>query len=332
MLGFRSVDFCFDFGSANIRISSINKGVLITEASRAVVYQGTGKPDIIALGDTALDMHGKLPKSLDMVYLVRDGVIQELFCLEYLVREMLGQIQENIIWAVQHVYITVPNVANDVEKQHMRELMKKLGINRVHFISRAMAGATTLQIPYQQPHGYCIVDIGAHTMEMTILSCSDIVANKLVKLGGSNLDQSLCRYIRENHNMEISSEQARILKEQYGCAIPDMAQTELVEIRGKSIETLFPEMKYIPTYEIHKGIGNGLQLLVDAIEEFIEHVPLELSTDVAQIGIVLVGGGALLPDIDLAITNVINILTIIPENPHQACVLGASAVEIIESL
>jgi rod shape-determining protein MreB len=332
MLGFRSVDFCFDFGSANIRISSIPKGVLITEASRAVVYHGTGNPDIIALGDTALDMHGKLPKSLEMVYLVRDGVVQESFCLEYLVREMLGQMQENIIWAMQQVYITVPNVANDVEKQNLRELMKKLGINRVHFINRAMAGATTLKIPYQQPHGYCIIDIGAHTTDMTILSCSDIVANKLVKLGGSNLDQALSRYIRENYNIEISSEQARKLKEQYGCAIPDMEQTELVEIRGKSLETLFPEMKYIPRYEIHKGIGNGLQLLVDAIEEFIEHVPLELSTDVAQIGIVLVGGGALLPEIDVAITNVINILAIIPENPHETCVLGASSVGIIESL
>jgi rod shape-determining protein MreB len=273
------------------------------------VYHGTGNPDIIALGDTALDMHGKLPKSLEMVYLVRDGVVQESFCLEYLVREMLGQMQENIIWAMQQVYITVPNVANDVEKQNLRELMKKLGINRVHFINRAMAGATTLKIPYQQPHGYCIIDIGAHTTDMTILSCSDIVANKLVKLGGSNLDQALSRYIRENYNIEISSEQARKLKEQYGCAIPDMEQTELVEIRGKS-----------------------LQLLVDAIEEFIEHVPLELSTDVAQIGIVLVGGGALLPEIDVAITNVINILAIIPENPHETCVLGASSVGIIESL
>lgn len=323
MLGFRPSMLCFDFGSANLRVGS-EQQVLVTQATRAVVYAPkSGKRSIVALGNSAKDMQGRLPSILQELPLVQDGGLQDVDCLQELVRQLIIQVKDRLLWANQQVCITIPYAANQFEKQVFVQMMKNAGAGKVHFVNRAIAAAEALEIPYHEPHGHCVIDIGAHTMEMTILSCGTIVHSKLVKLGGGVLDQSLLRYLRKKFEIDISKAQACQLKEKYGQAYPDTTKLEPVVIRGKNSKTGYPIQVFISQYEIHLGLGEGLQILLESISGFLEEITLELSTDIAETGIVLIGGGALLGDLEIAVTEHTNILTIVPENPDELCVVGA---------
>ena len=323
MLGFRPSMLGFDFGSANLRVGS-EQQVLVTEATRAVVYSPkSGKRSIVALGNSAKEMQGRLPNILQELTLVQDGSLQDVDCLQELVRQLIIQVKDRLLWANQQVCITIPYAANQFEKQVYAQMMKNAGAGKVHFVNRAIAAAEAMEIPYQEPHGHCVIDIGAHTMEMTILSCGTIVQSKLVKLGGEVLNQSLLCYLRKHFSIEISKAQAALLKEKFGHAYPNKNAVESILVRGKDSQSGYPTQVLVKSMDIQLGLGEGLQILLEAISTFLDEISLELSTDIAETGIVLIGGGALLEGLDQAVTEHTNILTIVPENPEQQCVVGA---------
>lgn len=325
MFGFRTAEFAIDLGSSHIRIANLKQGLLVSEASRAVVYQqDKGERVVLAYGNLVLPMHGRIPKPLEEVLAIRDGAVWDRDCLREIIRSLMVLANQRLLWVNQQLVICLPSQANLVEKKNLQKIFKEAGGGKIRFVNRAMAAASALNIPFHEPHGHFIVDIGAHTTEMTILSCSDVVQNKLIKLGGEALSKGLVRHLRDKFKIEVSLQQAERLKEEFGSAVWIREDTgELIEVKGLSIETSFPDSLLIDRREIVEGLGAGLKLLVENIQAFLDEVPLELAGDIADVGIVLIGGGALLEGIDDAIRNYTNLPVIIPEEPKSLAVTGA---------
>lgn len=326
MFGFRTAEFAIDLGSSHIRIANLEQGLLVSEASRAVVYQQDKKGEriVLAHGNAVLPMHGRIPKPLEEVLVIRDGAVWDRDCLRELIRSLMVQANQRLLWVNQQLVICLPNQANLVEKKNLQKIFKEAGGGKIRFVNRSMAAASALNIPFQEPHGHFIVDIGAHTTEMTILSCSAVVQNKLIKVGGESLSKGIVRHLRNKFRIEISLQQAERLKEEYGSAIWIREDTgELIEVKGISVEESFPDSQLIDRREIVEGLSAGLKLLAENIQDFLDEVPLELAADIADAGIILIGGGALLEDIDDAVRNFTNLPVIIPEDPRSLAVIGA---------
>lgn len=326
MFGFRTTEFAIDLGSSHIRIANVEQGLLVSEASRAVVYQQDRKGErvVLAHGNLVLPMHGRIPKPLEEVLAIRDGAVWDRDCLREMIRSLMVQANQRLLWVNQQIVICLPNQANLVEKKNLQKIFKEAGGGKIRFVNRAMAAASALNIPFHEPHGHFIVDIGAHTTEMTILSCSEVVQNKLIKLGGESLSKGIVRHLRDKFRIEISLQQAERLKEEQGSAIWIQENTgELIEVKGISVNSSFPDSQLIDRREIIEGLSPGLKLLAENIQDFLDEVPLELAGDIADAGIVLIGGGALLEDIDDAIRNFTNLPVIIPEEPRSLAVIGA---------
>ena len=325
MFGFKTKEFAIDLGSSRIRIADKEHVLLVSDASTAILYQHEKVERIVlAYGNNAEEMHGKIPKPLQEISAIRDGAVWDKECLREIMRNLMVQVNERLLWVNQPICICVPAQANLVEKKIIQKIMKEAGGGKIRFVNRAMATAQSIQIPFHEPHGHLIIDIGAHITEMTLLSCSDVVKSQLIKIGGEVLSLGIVRHLRKKKGIEISLLQAETIKEKYGAALWDSeVGADEFEIKGKSVRSSFPKAVWICPQDVIEGLGEPLQALLEAIQEFLDAVPLEVATDIAQTGIVLVGGGAKLRDLDEAIALHTNLPVIIPENPESLCVIGA---------
>lgn len=308
----------------NIRVGSPKKGVLLTQAAFGVTYTSDhGDVSILALGNTALDMYGRLPKVLKHRQLIKDGSIQDFGCMAELLRQLFLQMQERTVWGNQQVTLCVSEAANDAEKQQVSQLLRQAGVRKLNFVSRMIAIGVALGLPINDPQAHCIVDVGAHTTEIAILSCGAVVRSKQLKIGGDAFSLSLLRQLRKNYGIEISIRQADRIKEQYGSANVDSGDA-VVEILGRSVQHAFPTIKHVSLGDVQKGLRVGIEMWSSAIEAFFDELPIELSADIAQNGVFLVGGGALLEDLDWVLSDRLGLLVIAPDDRAELCLTGAA--------
>lgn len=317
-------NYCLDFGSANIRIGAFKSGVLLTEASSAVTFTSEeGERSIVALGNSALEMSGRLPKVLQQSNLVKDGNLVDVESMIELVRQLFIQVQERLLWANQQVTICHSALMNTEERNSFVHLMKMAGVRRVRFVPRVLAIATALELDIQEPQGRCIIDVGAHLTEIGLISCGVVVKSAVLKIGGDTFSQSLVRYLRQKYAVEISIRQADKLKEQFGACLVDAGNDLQIEVRGRSLSDNFPTLLYLSQSELCHGLQAGLNMWLTAVTEFFEEVPIELSTDIVQTGIYLVGGASQLDGFDWMLSQRVKFMVFMPDNPAELCITGA---------
>ncbi len=318
-----SSNYCIDFGSANVRLGETKSGVLLSEASYAVTYTNeSGERALLALGNTALEMYGRIPKILQHVALIRDGTINDFDCMKELVRQLFIQIQQRLLWANQHVIVCHSMSSNSEELSQVGRLLKQAGVRKVRFIPRLLAIANALDLPIEAPQGHCIIDVGAHTTEIGIISCGSIIRNKAFKIGGDTFSLSLQRHLRKSNEVEISLKQADQVKIQFGGCDIDKSTNNTVEIRGRSTSESFPKIVDVDQDTVIKGIVPGATMWLGAIEDFFDELPIELSTDILQTGIYLVGGGAKLDGLDWVVSQRLKVMVFTPDNCSDLCVIG----------
>jgi rod shape-determining protein MreB len=238
-------------------------------------------------------------------------------------RQLFSQLQERTLWVNQQVLLCVSEASNDAEHNQFSQLLRQVGVRKFRYVSRLMAIGTALQLPLMDPQAHCIIDIGGHTTEIGVVSCGSVVRSRQFKIGGDTFSLSLLRYLRKKYDVEISIRQADRIKEQFGSA-KSTDGTEVVEIFGRSIAKSFPKIEHIPLFEIQKGIAIGIDMWISAVEGFFDELPIELSTDIAQTGVVLVGGGAQLAEIDWVLSNRLRMMVVVPEGCSELCLTGAA--------
>jgi len=228
--------------------------------------------------------------------------------------------------------ICVPCGSTQVERRAIRESAIGAGASSVYLIEEPMAAAIGADLPVGEPTGSMVVDIGGGTTEVGVISLGGLVYKGSVRVGGDKMDEAIINYIRRNYGMLIGETTAEQIKKEIGSAFPGSEVREK-EVKGRNLAEGIPRSFTISSNEILEALAEPLNAIVSAVKSALEHTPPELAADIAEKGMVLTGGGALLRDIDRLLMEETGLPVIVAEDPLTCVVRGSGkALEKVERL
>jgi rod shape-determining protein MreB len=331
-----STDLAIDLGTANTLIYAKGHGVVLNEPSVVAIQHVAGirgKKNVIAVGREAKSMLGRVPYSIEAIRPMKDGVIADFTITEQMLKHFIRSIHaKSFLRPSPRIIICVPCGSTQVERRAIRESALAAGASEVYLIEEPMAAAIGAGLPVADACGSMVVDIGGGTTEVAIISLGGMVYKGSVRIGGDKFDEAIVNYIRRNYGMLIGDQTAENLKKQIGVAYPSAEYKEM-EVTGRNLAQGIPQSFTVSTTEMLEALNEPLNGLVTAIKIALENTPPELSSDIADRGIVLTGGGALLKDLDKMISEETGIPVILADEPLTCVVRGCGmALERLEGL
>ncbi|MDM3871729.1 rod shape-determining protein [Porticoccus sp. W117] len=329
--GLFSNDLSIDLGTANTLIHVRDKGILLNEPSVVAIRHHHGQKIVEAVGVEAKRMLGRTPGNITAIRPMKDGVIADFQVTEKMLQHFIKKVHENsLIPPSPRVLICVPCLATEVEKRAIRESADSAGAREVYLIEEPMAAAIGAGLPVEEACGSMVVDIGGGTTEIAILSLNGVVYSDSVRIGGDRFDEAITNYVRRNYGSVIGDSTAERIKIEVGSAYPGSEVRE-IDVRGRNLAEGVPKSFTLNSDEILEALQEPLAGIVQAVKRVLEQSPPELASDIAERGIVLTGGGALLRDIDRLLTHETGLPVIVAEDP-LTCVArgGGRAMEIMD--
>jgi len=332
--GLFSTDLSIDLGTANTLIYVRGRGIVLNEPSVVAIRQdrGPGGPRAVAaVGMDAKRMLGRTPGNIVTVRPLKDGVIADFTMTEEMLKTFIKKVQPNrLIRPSPRVLICVPSGSTQVERRAIRDSAEAAGARDVFLIEEPMAAAIGAGIPIHEARGSMVIDIGGGTTEIAVLSLNGVVYSQSVRVGGDRFDEAIINYVRRNHGTLIGEATAERIKIQIGCAYASSEVREL-EVSGRNLAEGVPRNITINSNETLEALHEPLQSICQAVRAALERTPPELCSDVAERGIVLTGGGALLTDIDKLISEITGLHVQVADDP-LTCVArgGGRALELID--
>ena len=331
-----STDLAIDLGTANTLIYAKGHGVVLNEPSVVAIKHVagiSGKKNVIAVGREAKSMLGRVPFSIEAIRPMKDGVIADFTITEQMLKHFIRSIHaKSFLRPSPRIIICVPCGSTQVERRAIRESALAAGASEVYLIEEPMAAAIGAGLPVADASGSMVVDIGGGTTEVGIISLGGMVYKGSVRIGGDKFDEAIVNYIRRNYGMLIGDQTAENLKKQIGVAYPSAKYKEM-EVTGRNLAQGIPQSFTVSTTEMLEALAEPLNGLVTAIKIALENTPPELSSDIADRGIVLTGGGALLKDLDKMISEETGIPVMLADEPLTCVVRGCGmALERLEGL
>ena len=331
-----STDLAIDLGTANTLIYAKGHGVVLNEPSVVAIQHVAGirgKKNVIAVGREAKSMLGRVPYSIEAIRPMKDGVIADFTITEQMLKHFIRSIHaKSFLRPSPRIIICVPCGSTQVERRAIRESALAAGASEVYLIEEPMAAAIGAGLPVADACGSMVVDIGGGTTEVAIISLGGMVYKGGVRIGGDKFDEAIVNFIRRNYGMLIGDQTAENLKKQIGVAYPSAEYKEM-EVTGRNLAQGIPQSFTVSTTEMLEALNEPLNGLVTAIKIALENTPPELSSDIADRGIVLTGGGALLKDLDKMISEETGIPVILADEPLTCVVRGCGmALERLEGL
>jgi len=334
--GLFSNDLSIDLGTANTLIYAINQGIVLDEPSVVAIRQekGSGGPKTVAaVGVEAKRMLGRTPGNIMAIRPLKDGVIADFHVTEKMLQHFIHKVHKNkFLRPSPRVLVCVPCGSTQVERRAIRESALGAGAREVYLIEEPMAAAIGAGMPVDQASGSMVIDIGGGTTEVAIISLSGIVYAASARVGGDRFDESIINYVRRNYGILIGEATAERIKQEIGTAFPGTEVREL-EVRGRNLAEGVPRSFTLNSNEILEALQEPLSGIVGAVRLALEQVPPELSADIAERGLVLTGGGALLRDLDRLLMEETGLPVIVAEDP-LTCVArgGGRALEMMDEL
>jgi rod shape-determining protein MreB len=264
---------------------------------------------------------------------MKDGVIADFTITEQMLKHFIRSIHaKSFLRPSPRIIICVPCGSTQVERRAIRESALAAGASAVYLIEEPMAAAIGAGLPVADACGSMVVDIGGGTTEVGIISLGGMVYKGSVRIGGDKFDEAIVNYIRRSYGMLIGDQTAENLKKQIGVAYPSAEYKEM-EVTGRNLAQGIPQSFTVSTTEMLEALAEPLNGLITAIKIALENTPPELSSDIADRGIVLTGGGALLKDLDKMISEETGIPVILADEPLTCVVRGCGmALERLDGL
>ncbi len=323
--GYFSNELAIDLGTANTLIYLRGKGIVLNEPSVVAIRQegGAGGRRIIqAVGTQAKQMLGKVPGNIEAIRPMKDGVIADFTVTEEMLKQFIRMSHESSIFSPSpRIVICVPCGSTQVERRAIRESAMGAGASRVDLIEEPMAAAIGAGLPITDPSGSMVIDIGGGTTEVGIISLGGTVYKGSIRVGGDKFDEAIINYIRRNYGMLIGEPTAEAIKQQIGSAFPG-SETREMEVKGRNLSEGIPRSFTISSNEILEALTEPLNSIVSAIKNALEQTPPELGADIAEKGMVLTGGGALLRDLDRLLMEETGQPVIVADDPLTCVVRG----------
>ena len=320
---FKGQNLSIDLGTANTLIYMDDKVVLNEPSVVALrIEKGVSESTVIAVGQEAKNMLGRTPGSIEAIRPMKDGVIADFKITEKMLQFFMKKVLKSGFFSPSpKVLICVPCGATQVERRAIKESAVGAGARDVYLVEEPMAAALGAGMAIEEASGAMVLDIGGGTTEIAILSLNGIVYSDSIRCGGDLFDDSIVKFVRRVHGIIIGEATAEQIKEEVGCAF----ESKIVkknEYRGRAVSTGLPVSFEITNNEILEALNEPLGLITNSLRTALEQTPPELSSDIAQNGLVVTGGGALLEGIDRLIHNKTNLVVSIADDPLTCVARG----------
>jgi len=327
--GLFSRDLGIDLGTANTLVYVRGKGIVISEPS--VVAVDTRTKRVVAVGVEAKAMVGKTPETIVAVRPLKDGVIADFDTVEVMLHYFIRKVHtQRLIAPHPRVVVGIPSGVTEVEKRAAKDAAISAGAREAYAIEEPMAAAIGADLPVADATGSMVVDIGGGTTEVGVISLGGMVYSGSVRVGGDKFDEAIINYIRRNYGMLIGETTAELIKKEIGSAFPGSEVREM-EVKGRNLAEGIPRSFTISSNEILEALTEPLNQIVSAVKSALEQTPPELGADIAEKGMVLTGGGALLRDLDRLLMEETGLPVIVADDPLTCVVRGSGkALEKME--
>src|SRR2546425_2706104 len=290
--GFLGRDMAVDLGTANTLVYVRGRGIVLNEPS--VVAVNTVNGAILAVGSEAKRMIGRTPSHIRAVRPLKDGVIADFDITEKMLRYFIQKVHHRRFMAKPRVVVCVPSGITGVEQRAVEEATISAGARAAYIIEEPMAAAIGAGLPIHEPTGNMVVDIGGGTTEVAVISLGGIVTSTSIRIGGDELDEAIIQHVKKEYSLLLGERTAEAIKLAIASVYP--TPDELVaEIKGRDLVSGLPKTITITAEEIRRAIEEPVNAIIDAIKTTLDRTPPELAADIMDRGMVLTGGGGLLP-------------------------------------
>jgi rod shape-determining protein MreB len=331
--GHFSNDLSIDLGTANTLIYVKSRGIVLDEPSVVAVQNepGRGGKVVVAVGTEAKRMLGRTPGHITTVRPMKDGVIADFTYTEKMLQYFISKVHGDRFFSPSpRVLVCVPFGSTQVERRAIKESAEGAGARTVDIVPEPMAAAVGAGLPVQEARGSMVLDIGGGTSEVAVVSLNGIVYAASVRMGGDKFDEAIILYVRRHYGILIGETTAERIKIEIGSAYPG-TQVREITVRGRNLSEGVPRAFTLNSNEILQALEEPLQVIVSSVRQALEQTPPELGSDVAERGIVLTGGGALLRDIDKLIMKETGLPVIIADDPLTCVARGGGRIlELME--
>jgi len=327
--GLFSNDLSIDLGTTNTLIYIPGQGIVLNEPSVVAIKDDKirGSKTIAAVGTEAKQMLGRTPGNITAIRPLKDGVIADFALTERMLRFFIEKVHNKNRWLrpSPRILICVPCSSTQVERRAIRESAAMAGARQVYLIEEPISAAVGAGLPVDQASGSMVLDIGGGTSEVAIISLNGTVYSNSVRIGGDRFDEAIINYVRRNYGMLIGETTAERIKIEIGTAYPANEVKE-IEVKGRNLTEGVPRSFTVNSNEVLEALQEPLSGIVRAVKVALEQTPPELGSDVATRGIYLTGGGALLKNIDLLISEETGLPVHIADDPLTCVARGGGMI------
>ena len=316
-----------DPGTANTLIYTRGKGIVLNQPS-VVCFQKSveaGRSRMTAVGDQAKQLIGRAPGNLEAVRPMRHGVIANFSAAEHMFREFVDMAQLRSLFGRRAEFtICVPSNATDVERRAIREAALAAGAAKVTLIGESLAAAVGAGLPVAEARGSMVVDIGGGTTEVGVVSLGGMVYQTSVRVGGDQFDAAIVSHVRSTYGVVLGDQTAELVKKTIGTATANVPPQRMSAV-GRSLSDGLPRTIELLNHDVAEALTRPLKAVIGAVKNALEKAPAELVTDIADSGLVLTGGGALLAHLDRRLAQETGLTVRVASEPLTCAVRGAGA-------
>ena len=309
-----------DLGTVNVLVYVKGKGIVLYEPSMVAISVEENK--IVAVGEEARSMLGRTPETIEVMRPMRDGVIADYVVTEAMLRYFITKVCGRFRLFRPVVMVTVPVGVTSVESRAVHEAAIQAGGREAYLIPEPLAAAIGAGLPIGTPTGNMVVNIGGGTSESAVISMNGIVVSSSVRVGGNEMDEAIVAYIRKKYNLLIGEPTAEEVKFEIGSAMP-LDEELTMEVQGRDQVAGLPKTIQISSGEVTEAIAEALAAIVGVVRAVLEKTPPELASDIIDRGMVLVGGGGLLRNMDRLLTKETGVPCYVAEDAMACVATGA---------
>jgi rod shape-determining protein MreB len=321
--GIFSNDMAIDLGTANTLVYVRGRGVLLSEPSVVAVKHDMRRgPRIVAVGTDAKRMLGRTPDNIKAIRPMKDGVIADFEVTEAMLKHFIFKIHRRRFLVKPRIVICIPSGITQVEMRAVRDAAMSAGAREVYLVKEPLAAAVGARLPITEPTCNMVVDIGGGTTEVAVISMSDIVYSKSLRVAGDKIDTAIIRYVKQKYSLLIGERTAEMVKMMIGSAMPEPEES-MIEVKGRDLIAGVPKVIALRSGEVCEAIAEPVRAILETIKTALEMTPPELAADIVDNGIVLTGGGSLLKNLSELIRRETSLPVVLADDPLSTVVEGS---------
>ncbi len=314
------MDIGIDLGTANVMIAMGNKGIVLNEPS--VVAFNKKTEDVIAVGDEAYRMIGRVPEYITVIRPLSDGVISDHKMTEMMITAFIEKVTGKQLF-MPNIIMCIPSSITDVESRAVVEAAKIAGARQVYLIEEPVAALMGAGVDISSANGNMVVDIGGGTTDIAVISMNGVVAKSSIKMAGNKLDKAIVKYVSSRYRILIGEKTAENAKmAAANVYAPDGSRK--ITVKGRHLVRGLPEKVEVTDYDIYEAIIDSVREIVTAVKDVMEKTPPELAGDIFKNGVYLTGGGAMLYGLDRLMSSILGVTCSVAEDPISCVARGTS--------